>query len=269
MLTPSAWGGVLTFSTTATAMNLPVICTPMNQRSFPILDVESLIERLPAQQRADLVWAVKPIKDALGRLCREPLTDQLLREASLEVMRPLYRVVAAFWHSVVAHRDEWRAILMDDLRREQNRMRDILRDEEAGETLDWVFGFLGSFLDLSFAMVQPEHVVQMEQSWIASAENDSGFLAFAVAQATLMAVVEGSKSNISAERAGELLDVSFLEFVKVRNDLQRSQIWISAFPHESIQDRRGKLLASVARLRQSLTDTNWQVVRNGRMGDLR
>jgi hypothetical protein len=51
---------------------------------------------LPASQRAELAWTVPLVKTALSRLCHEQLTDDLLRQASLEVARPVYNVMGAF-----------------------------------------------------------------------------------------------------------------------------------------------------------------------------
>jgi hypothetical protein len=158
---------------------------------------------------------------------------------------------------------------MDSLHVERIRMREFLVTEEACETLEWVFGYLRSLFDFILAVIPTDALPQLDESQIRLAESEPFFLAFATAQAILMAAVEGSKTGVSVGRAVELLNVSFLEFVKVRKELQRSQIWISPFPHETVAERREQLLVSVDRLRQALTETDWQTIDDARMGDLR
>jgi hypothetical protein len=57
---------------------LPATTLPVSFPAIPVLDVETVLARLPAEARARVSWAKKPIENGLARPHSEPLTDELL-----------------------------------------------------------------------------------------------------------------------------------------------------------------------------------------------
>lgn len=67
----------------------------------------------------------------------------------------------------------------------------------------------------------------------------------------------------------ELIDVAFLEFMQVRDQLRREGFWLSPFPGETSDDRRKDALKYALRLREALRESDWKELDDARMGDLR
>jgi hypothetical protein len=248
---------------------LPISTLPAGSGALTVLDVETLLRRLPAEARARVAWAKKPIEVALGRLRAEPLTDALLDEAATAVSRPLTAIARALWEAVAAAPEEWRASLMEDLQRDEERLRAFLPDDDARDTLDWIGGFCRTLFDCVFAVARPAPIAQLGQEAIERLADERDFRSFIGGQVALMAAVDAAKANEGAESARDLVDVAFLELVRVRNLLRTQGLWFSAFPHETTEERRRRVLVDAERLRRATTHDDWQVVEAARMRDLR
>jgi hypothetical protein len=198
-----------------------------------------------------------------------PVTDALLDDAARAVSKPLTAVARAVWEAVAAGPEQWRAGLMEDLQRDEERLRAFLPDDDARDTLDWIGGFWRTLFDTVFAVARPAIVAQIDQESIERLTDERDFRSFIGGQVALMAAVDAAKANEGAERARDLVEVAFLELVRVRNLLRAQGLWFSAFPHETTEDRRRRIIADADRLRRAITDDDWQVVEAARMRDLR
>src|SRR4051794_21367094 len=101
----------------------------------PVLDVENVLLRLPAEARARVAWARKPIEEALAELRSGPLTDALVAEAADRIVTPLHAISRAAWVAFAANADEYRAALMQDFQREESRLSAFVATDAARDTL--------------------------------------------------------------------------------------------------------------------------------------
>ncbi len=250
-------------------MTLPAPAITGHSGTVAVLDVDALLSRLPAEDRAEVVWAKRPIEVSLARLRAGSLTESLLDEVARDVWAPMAVIARALWQAVGSSPEEWRAKLVEDLRRDEERLRVFLPDDDARDTLDWVAGFLKGLFDCTFAVALPSLPLQLEQEDVERLAGDADLCAFVRGQVSLMAALDAEKAGVDPERARDLVDLSFLELVRVRNLLRGQGQWFSAFPQETTEERRSRALSAAERLRSAMTDDDWDVVEAARMRDLR
>jgi hypothetical protein len=236
--------------------------------AIPVLDVETALGRLPAELRARVAWAKRPIENALARLRSEPLTDDLVAEVADEAWRPVASLSRAAWEIIGSDLDEWRARFVDDFKVEERQLAEFVGDEDSRDTLRSVLGLLKSFLGLTLA-VPFDFLAQLDEAHFAALGADQEFKPYIRALVVLMAAAETRKAQGDPERGRELLDVAFLQLNKFRATLRRAGVFLTPFPNESVEERRQGLLESADRLRRSLSDDDWRVMDQARVRDLR
>lgn len=250
-------------------MAFPLPAAQAGPSAVPILDVEALLDRLPAEVRARVIWAKRPIEQALHRLRGEPLTDTLLTETATVVVSPLVSLSGAVWQAI-ANRDELRAALLEDFEREETQLREYLGDEDALDTLTWLVAFWRSLLSMVLSLTTPAALAAaLDEETIAEFANDPRLTPMYKSRVALMAALECSKKGDPPGRAIELLDLAFLEMMKVRESMRQDGLWLALFPNETTTERRKATLQYALKLRDSLSDDDWKVLDQARMRDLR
>ena len=233
-----------------------------------MLDVEQALDRLPAEARARVTWARKPIESGLTRLCTEDLTDVLVAQIAEETWKPVAAIGRVFWSLVATSPDEWRARLVDEFKLEEQRLTAFLEQEDSGDTLRWILGLLQSFFGLTLS-IPAEFIGQIDDNAIGQLDGDADFRPYLRGCIALMGVNEVRRTGGDPQRARDLLDVAFLELNKFRATLRKHGVFLTPFPSESVEERRRRLLDSVERLRHALSDNDWRVLERARMHDLR
>jgi hypothetical protein len=244
--------------------------TNLSAGPLPVLDVDAMLQRLPAEARASVVWARKPIADALLSLRREPLTDDLVASVAEGFFAPLQAVAAKVWEVLAENPEQLRAAIMSDFAREEAALGQFLNDANCMDTLAWITGFLRSFYGTVFTVV-PSHqwaALAAQQAW-QDAVREPQAARFVRGVVTLMAASDEARSGADVVRARDLIDVSFLRFRESRDALRASGWYVSAYPFETSEQRRDALRASAIRIRESFSDGDWETISAARMGSLR
>jgi len=243
--------------------------TNLSAGPLPVLDVDAMMQRLPAEARASVVWARKPIADALLRLRRDPLTDELVASVSEEFFSPLQAVATKVWEVLAENSDGLRAAIMSDFAREEALLVDFLGDADAADTLAWITGFLRSFYGAVFSQIAVEHWATLAVQQWQNAAREPRAASFICGVATLMASAEEARSGMDVARARDLVDLAFLRFREFRDTLQAAGLHLSPYPFETTEQRRDALRASAARIRESFSGGDWEAISAARMGSLR
>lgn len=231
-----------------------------------VLDLETTLARLPAQARAELEWARKPIQQALARLRTEALTDALIVEVADAIAQPMQSVSKAASLALSMSSDDSRAALMQEIQREEELLVSFLRDEDSTDSLRWILGLLRSVY---------QHTAYLPKQAFANLSDGAWNEAYArpemkhllQAYVALMATAEEARAQGSPERAADLIDVAFLELSSFRRLAKVSAL--SPFPFETLDDRRARLLTYSDRLRDSLGEADWGAIEAARMRELR
>ncbi len=218
--------------------------------------------------RAQVAWAKKPIENGLVRLCTEELTDGLVAQVAEQIWKPLASIGRVCWSLVAASPDEWRAKLVDDFRLEEQRLAAFVEEEDSRDTLRWILGLLHSFLGLTLS-IPAEFLRQIDDGTFEELGAADDFRPYLRGSIALMGANEARRTDGNPQRARDLLDVAFLELNTFRATLRKHGVFLSPFPLESVDERRGALLHSVDRLRHALSDDDWRVLEHARVHDLR
>ena len=248
-------------------MAMLAIPLPVGAGTAPVLDVETVLLRLPAEARARLAWARKPIEDGLAELRTQPLTDELVATAVERVVVPLQAIGAA-WQSLAPNLDEYRAALTQDFQREGARLGAFVETDDGRDTLSWVVNLLQSFYVLT-SSVPPEQIAQIDETVWSAAAASAEMKPLWRGVVALMAAAEEAKRGSDAERARDLLDVAFLQLNEFRNFMSRQGAPFAVFPLETTDERRERLRHYAGRLRALLTDDDAAVLDGARLQRLR
>lgn len=228
------------------------------------------MQRLPAEARASVVWARKPIAEALSRLRSEPLTDALILAVAQSLFPPLQAVAAKVWEVLAENSDGLRAAIMSDFAREEATLGDFLADADSADTLAWITGFLRSFYGTVFSRIPVEQWATLtgQQQW-ADAAREPKAASFFCGVAALMASAEEARSGADVARARDLVDVAFLRLREFRDTLRAAGLHLLPYPFETTEQRRDALRMSATRIRESFSGDDWEAISAARMGSLR
>ncbi len=236
---------------------------------LPVLDVDAMLRRLPAQARANVAWARKLIADGLLRLRSEPLTDALVAEVAKTLVSPMEAVGAAAWHALAANVEAYRAAAMTDFRHEEEALSAFVVEEGSRDTISWITGLLRSFYSMAISTIAPQHRAKLEEETRPSVASLPGVAPFMRGMAALMAAAEEARAGQDPQRARDLVDVAFLNFTEFRNALREQGLQLSAFPYATTEQRRELLSDAARRVREAFTTEDWSALNEARMMNLR
>jgi len=247
-------------------VSLPAELLP--SASLPVLDVDTVLARLPAGSRAQLAWAKKPIADSLDRLCTERLDGALFDATADSVWLPLWRISREFFKAMTERRDELAAVVMKDLGVVESRLREHLGDEDAADTLVWILGFLRAYADASLNVLPHVWPLMTEiPAEDVAGQREMRFLMRGYV--ALMGASELSRRALDPARAGELVDIAFLELTRFKQELERVGVRVAPFPFQTVEERRERQALYAHRLRQILGPEDDVVLADARLGNLR
>ncbi|HKY39235.1 MAG TPA: hypothetical protein VJN18_25030 [Polyangiaceae bacterium] len=237
-------------------------------RAALVLDVDALLERLPAQVGESLGWTKAPIAAQLGRLQRGVVSDALLDEVARAIAAPLEALGRTFRELMATNQDVLRAAVMDDIERDQRRVQAYVDDADAIDTADWAFGLLRSFFNATlavFGLAVPSEL----QSTLQQGLEDWRLADLLRGQIAVMGAIEAVKSQAPREKVVELIEVAFLRLMRARDHLRKVGLWAAPYPEETTGQRRQDTPRYAQRVREVFTDEDWVNFGQARFGDLR
>jgi hypothetical protein len=155
------------------------------------------------------------------------------------------------------------------LERDAKRLEAFLQDPDSADTVAWVVGFLRSFFAAVLTLVEPAQLMEIEEGALEQAMQDPDARSFMRGQMALMAAIDGVKNDAPKEKVAELLDVGFLQLMEVRDQMRRLGVWVLSFPDASSAQRRQDAVRYASRLRELVSDDDWQAFDQARFGSLR
>lgn len=233
----------------------------------PILDVEAFVSRLSAEQRAQLVWAMKPLGEGVHRLRTESLTDKLIAAvvcSTTAAFLGLSNALQELPESLLAiARNE----LASDFRSSEARLAAFLPDDDARDTLRWVTGFLGQVLSVALADRNRRPISSIPEAEIEAMKASPFWAQWWGGIVMLLAASEESKKGSSRQRAAELVDASFLALHKIRDLLLMTGLVLPA--PETDAERLDRLRQTAEAIRASFTEADWTAIEDARLRELR
>jgi hypothetical protein len=237
----------------------------------PALDVARLIERLPAELRARVMWTRKPIEDALDAVLLSPGDADVLEAASRAAFKPVAAIMEVVSERLASPEFAvHRAGLMSNLEVDQRELSAFVADPGVVDTLDWCVGFLKAFYRELWshllggdwnASVFADATEVMDESLGATALRRGTF--------ALMAASEVARRHASVEDAVTLINLAFLEFEDCRLALAHDGLVITPFADETREQRLRRISSYVTRIRETFTDRDFSQLDAARFTSLR
>lgn len=242
---------------------------PLGSGALAILSVDALLHRLPAENRAAVAWAQKPIRDALRDLRKGELTDEIAQAVARQTWPAMQSVMLAFWRSFAQDRDAWRNALAAELQQDREKLERFVEDDDSRDTIEWLFSFLEVSFNLFLQFMSPEWIHSIPQDASSMLSDDPAFLPFLTGHLALMAALDATNDGQDRERARDLLDIAFLNLNQARSQLRRLGLWLSPFPNETTEARGARTLRYAERIRSALAPDDLATIEAARMRDLR
>jgi hypothetical protein len=250
-------------------MNVPALSQTAPGGAALVLDVEALLGRLPAATRAQLAWVKAPIASGLARLYTDPFSDELLNEVVEQVLRPMSSLGRAIAEVLAENPDRLRAAIVEDIERDRGKLLAYIQDADAADTAQWVFGLMRSLFDVLLSHLDPALLPMFYDADFDQALADDKLRSLMRGQVALMAAMQGVKEQAAPDRIVDLLDIAFLQLIAIRDYLRKHGLWITAFPDETPEKRRQDTLRYAHRVRDVLTNEDWEGFDEARFRDLR
>ncbi|MBM4355716.1 MAG: hypothetical protein FJ109_18325 [Deltaproteobacteria bacterium] len=241
--------------------------------AVPILlaDLERLVARLPAKQRAALIWSPEAVRKALLQLHREPLSRMAVAEVGLEVFRSFHRCWPLLMEFLRAP-EVLRAELSAAWQEKVLLLRSAVVDPAVADAAEWAFRSLSAFFDF-FLSVAANEVMEglpaFDERELERTLTEDGPGCIFRTQVLLMAILEGAAGKMDSGRAEELAVMAFMEASSALNALAREGIRLDPFRGETSEQRTRRILRYSEFARGSLSDEALEVLASARVHGLR
>jgi hypothetical protein len=240
---------------------------------FPPLSVEdlnALLSRLPAAERAALAWAPKAVEDALRRLREEPLDADLIAKCTMAVFESCGKALAPVLR--LLGDQQLLAEISGLYRAEVERLLPFLPDAGSRRSAQWSMRAYMAFLnvlandpEVRTAATTPEALPQWALT--EAFQDDAGGLVRAIV--LLMAAMSIAERKGDRERAAELADTAYLEASRGVDRLVQMGAPLAMDGEDSPATRGQRILACVQEAREKLTPEDVAVLAKARLRELR
>jgi len=231
-------------------------------------DLERLIDRLPAEQRARFRWAPERFRQILDRLLVGEVTPEIIHQATAEFVQ----VCVALARDLLAAQPELPegvSEAMPDLEQSMDsKLMTYFQGLPAAEGIEWTLGVLRNSRASYHSSVRPEETKafagSIEESKIEeNVQNPS--MGLLRAQVIFFALLQAAERGIPPARLEDLAETAYLEAAQ-RVDLMAAQ-GIDLDPLSSLtpEQRFEKVRQSIDSLREVLTPDAVDVISRARV----
>jgi|SRR5581483_200905 len=231
-------------------------------------DMDRLLARLPAEQRAALAWAPNAIRQALRLLQRGNLSADVIREATKEVLATIFKLLPKL--TAAFSDDAWKREADSLVKSKRELLRSFITDETARDAAEWVLEAMRGVLNTVVTSVGDElqqHLADEKKlESVVAATQDMGFVN---AMVLLMALIDAAEEKRHPEHAAELAETAFLEASNDVGVLANAGLHAATFLDETPEDRVSRLLRYAEHARNELGDSDADVLSQGRLRNLR
>ncbi|HEY3358124.1 MAG TPA: hypothetical protein VGQ83_33050 [Polyangia bacterium] len=242
----------------------------MEPGPLSLRDLDSLLARLPAGERAAVAWAPQTIRGALHRLLERPPAPAMVARATVEVIRAFHGCWPVL-SAIFANPGALRAEIEGHWRQKLPLLRDYLADPAVADEAEWAFRAVGSMFDLMLTIDPEEFTASVEgpdggHALDVTGDDAAGLLR---AQVLLMAVLEAAEQDDAPEVATELAELAYDEASVGVAALARLGLRIDPFRGETAEERGTRLLRYADHARAALSPGDMAALEDARLRDLR
>ncbi len=223
------------------------------------VNAEPLLSRLPASAQKEIRCSLPALKEALHPLHSEALSDERLAGVAEHFQQPFETVMRACLPSFLQERSAWLGALRAANEKERTLLQRVTADADTTDTIDWIHGYLGLFLDLSMSV--PEEV-DVDEMLAMAHDAETWPLSLAGLAALTVALHIARREEPDIERVRDLLALTFLRLSQVRRLTHASTgVSLDPFSPETPSERGARALRALEGLRNSFTPEEYETFR--------
>jgi hypothetical protein len=244
-------------------VNASVAIPPMSLEKL-----DALVQRLPADLRAEVKWDGPTLRNAVHRLLHEPVSEPLVTEVCRAVIQQFIRLMDALKLAL-----PW-ATLKDEMRSSEAdivKLRACLAPTGTADIGEWAL----RAADAAMAAILERFGSDVEK---ATAELDSSKVAQEIeaqplhglrSRVLVAAILEAGSRPELATRVGELAGLAYLDVVRFIDLLKLAQVAVEPFGPESDAQRSERTLRYAQGARAALDSEAVEALKAGRLNALR
>jgi len=241
-----------------------MVTSPLSVRG-----VASIIDQLPAADRAALAWAPTRLQSEIRSLLEGPLTKDRISAASSGVLAIFARLLPAMTELLGA--ESLSEQLDAASRSELERLRTFLPDDGARRSADWVFEAFRTCV-VALSHIPHSELVAATSKPIAEADlamlREDDAIGLFNGLVLIMAAFSIVDQAGDRERAAELCDLAFLETSRGVDSFAAAGVKMTDDVRPALE-RGAEILRIVEDARISLTPDDLETLAVGRLHDLR
>jgi len=232
---------------------------------LPVADLQRLIDRLPAEDRAHLRWSATDATSALSSFLDGPKDESSLRTLVGALVRQ-FQAVRPGLGSLESYPELLRSELEEAWRADAATLRASV-SHGAADAVDWTIRAWSSLIDLTLTMMRnwetQIRAAPLEEPGLDLPGSPWRF------QALIMAAIEAVRRGQPRGEVDELVLRAFDEILVVMSQLQAAGIRLDPFRGETMAERALRMQRYAEHLRHSLSEDDMRTLDEARVRSLR
>jgi len=232
---------------------------------LPVADLQRLIDRLPAEDRAHLRWSATDATSALSSFLDGPKDESSLRTLVGALVRQ-FQAVRPVLGSLESYPELLRSELEEAWRADAATLRASV-SHGAADAVDWTIRAWSSLIDLTLTMMRnwetQIRAAPLEEPGLDLPGSPWRF------QALIMAAIEAVRRGQPRGEVDELVLRAFDEILVVMSQLQAAGIRLDPFRGETMAERALRMQRYAEHLRHSLSEDDMRTLDEARVRSLR
>jgi hypothetical protein len=227
-------------------------------------DVEQLIDRLPAEQRARFRWAPERFRQILDRLLDGEVTPEVIHQATTEFARvciPLVSDLPALQPALPEGLSEARSDLNPS---REDKLMTYFQGLPAAAGIEWTLGVLRKLGENPLSHVSPQEEAVYEGSTDAKHIQHPSLGLFR-AQVILFALLRAIERGIPPERLEDLAETAYLEAGQMVDWMALQGIDLNPLSNLTPEERFAKVLQYIDDVREVMTPEAIDVISRARV----
>jgi hypothetical protein len=227
-------------------------------------DLERLIERLPAEQRARFRWAPERFRQILERLLSGEVTPEVIHQATADFVQVCVPLIDDLLATQPAPRESLSEARSDLMQSREDKLMTWFQGLPAAEGIEWTLGALRKLAALPLSHVSSEEAKVYEGSTEAKYIQHPSLGLFR-AQVILFALLQAIERGLPPERLEDVAETAYLEARQMVDWMALRGIDLNPLSDLTPEERFAKVLHYIDDLREVMTPEAIDIISRARI----